>query len=54
MIELYKILTGKYDDDISNLLRTRDDSTTIGNKYKLYKTHSCHGKYEFTQRTVET
>ena len=26
MIELYKILTGKYDEDVSNLLRTRDES----------------------------
>ena len=25
-IELYKILTGKYDEDVSNLLRTRDES----------------------------
>ena len=27
MIELYKILTGKYDEDVSNFLRTRDEST---------------------------
>ena len=30
MIELYKILTGKYDEDVSNLLRTRDELTTRG------------------------
>ena len=28
MIELYKILTGKYDEDVSNFQRTRDESTT--------------------------
>jgi hypothetical protein len=36
MIELYKILTGKYDEDVFNLLRTRDESTTRGRQYKLY------------------
>ena len=36
MIELYKILTGKYDEDVSNVLRTRDESTTRGHQCKLY------------------
>ena len=36
MIELYKILTGKYDEDVLNLLLTRDESTTRGRQYKLY------------------
>ena len=40
MIELYKILTCKYDEDVYNFLRTRDGSTTRGHQYKLYKTHS--------------
>ena len=40
MIELYKILIGKYDEDVSNFLRTRDDSTTRGHQYKLYKTRA--------------
>ena len=55
MIELYNILTGKYDEDLSNLLRTRDESTTRGHQYKLYKSHSRLDirKYSFTQRTVE-
>ena len=55
MIELYKILTGKYDEDVSNFLQTRDESTTRGHQYKLYKSHSRLDirKYSFTQRTVE-
>jgi hypothetical protein len=55
MIELYKILTGKYDEDVYNFLRTRDVSTTRGHQYKLYKSHSRLDirKYSFTQRTVE-
>jgi hypothetical protein len=55
MIELYKILTGKYDEDVSNFLRTRDESTTRDHQYKLYKSHSRLDirKYSFTQRTVE-
>ena len=55
MIELYKILTGKYDEDVSNFLRTRDESTTRGHQYNLYKSHSRLDirKYSFTQRTVE-
>jgi hypothetical protein len=40
MVELYKILSGKYDEDVSNLLQTRDESTTRGHQYKLYKSHS--------------
>jgi hypothetical protein len=53
IIYLYKILTGKYDEDVSNLLRTRDESTTRGHQYKLYKSHSRLDirKYSFTQRT---
>jgi len=53
LIELYKMLTGKYDEEVSNFLRTRDDSTTRGHKYKLYKTHSSLDvrKYSFTKRT---
>ena len=55
MIELYKILTGKYDEDVSNFLRTRDDSTTRGHQYKLFKTRARLDlrKYSFTQRTVK-
>ena len=55
MIELYKILTGKYDEDVSNFLRTRDDSTTRGHQYKLFKTRTRLDlrKYSFTQRTVK-
>ena len=55
MIELYKIPTGKYDEDVSNFLRTRDESTTRSHQYKLYKSHSRLDirKYSFTQRTVE-
>jgi hypothetical protein len=55
IIELSKILTGKYDEDVSNFLRTRDESTTRGHQYKLYKSHSRLDirKYSFTQRTVE-
>ena len=55
MIELYKILNGKYDEDVSNFLRTRDESTTRGHQYKLYISHSRLDirKYSFTQRTVE-
>ena len=55
MIEFYKILTGKYDEDVYNFLRKRDESTTRGHQYKLYKSHSKLDirKYSFTQRTFE-
>jgi hypothetical protein len=54
MIELYKVITGIYDEDVSNFVRTRDDSTRA-HKYKLHKTHSrlYVRKYPFTQIIVE-
>ena len=55
IIELYKMLTGKYGEEVSNFLRTRDDSTTRGHKYKLYKTHSSLDvrKYSFTKKNLK-
>lgn len=55
MIEMYKILSGKYDDDVSDFISPCTDSNTRGHHLKLYKTRSRLDvrKYTFTQRAVE-
>ena len=49
MIELYKIITGKYDSDCGLRLYIRSDivyaSITRGNKFKLVPKH-CNMTYE--------
>jgi hypothetical protein len=57
MIELYNILTGKYDEDLSNLLRTREMNqqqeainTICINHTQDWTLENTHA---FTQRTVE-
>ena len=49
MIEVYKILSGKYDSDVAPVLIT-NDSVTRGNKYKLFKHSFRHDirKFSFT------
>ena len=56
MIEVYKILTKKYDEQVANFLPLRVDSNTRGHNFKLYKDRSRLDirKYSFTQRTVDT
>jgi len=53
MIEVYKILSGKYDSNVAPVLIT-NDSVTRGNKYKLFKHSFCHDirKFSFTCRIV--
>ena len=36
MIEMYKIMTGKYDRDVTDFIRM-SHSETRGHKYKIYK-----------------
>ena len=40
MIEMYKILTGKYDDDVSMFITPSNDSYTRGHHLKQYKSRS--------------
>ena len=49
-IEMYKILTGKYDDDVSTFITPSNDSYTRGHHLKLYKSRSRLDirKYTFT------
>ena len=49
-IEMYKILTGKYDDDVCTFITPSNDSYTRGHHLKLYKSRSrLHiRKYTFT------
>ena len=39
MVELYKIMTGKYDEDVTDFIELNDRETR-GHKYKIYKTQT--------------
>ena len=55
MIEVYKILTGKYDSSIHYSFTVNACSTTRGNKYKLFKGHARYDlrKYFFSKRVID-
>ena len=55
MIELYKILSGKYDPEVSNFMQLSDNTTTRGHDYKLFKvrTNLNVRKYSFVHRSVD-
>ena len=55
MIETYKIHTGKYDPEVSNFIKLREDSYTRGHKYKIYKYRPRLNvrKYSFCMRIVD-
>ena len=52
MIEVYKIVTGKYDTSLNYSLTFNTDSVTRGNRFKLAKEHVRYDvrKYFFTNR----
>ena len=54
MIEVYKIVSGKFGDDNFVNLETINENNTRGNGYKLFKRHSRYDirKYFFTNRVV--
>jgi len=54
MIEMYKILTGKYDVDVTPKVIRVYSSTTRGNVFKLDKSRAKNDlrKYYFTNRVV--
>ena len=54
MIEMYKILTGKYDVDVAPKVLRVYDSTTRGNMFKLNKSRAKYDlrKFYFTNRVV--
>jgi len=56
MIEVYKILTGKYDPTLPSILHRNINSTTGGNPLKLCTYHPQYDlcKYNFTVRVTET
>jgi len=37
MIELFKILTGKYDHEVSNFIQLKGESSSWGHNYKIFK-----------------
>jgi len=54
MIEVYKILTNKYDSRVNLFLEKQQDSITRGHSLKLVN-KSCHydlGKFSFAPRIV--
>ena len=56
MIEVYKIVTIKYETTVSPVLEYHTNTITRGNKYKL-RNQSFHydvRKYSFTPRIVNT
>ena len=55
MIETYKILSEKYDPEVSNFINLRDDSNTRGHIYKIYKSRARLNvrKYSFCMRIVD-
>ena len=56
MIESYKILSQKYDPEVSNFTKLREDSCTRGHKYKIFKNRFRLDvrKYCFCMRVVES
>jgi len=56
MIEVYKILTNKYDTNINLSFETQQDSRTRGHNLKLicHRHHYDLRKYSFTARIVNT
>ena len=56
MIETYKILSQKYDPEVSNFIKLREDSCTRGHKYKIFKNRSRLDvrKYSFCMRVVDS
>ena len=55
LIETYKILTGKYDQAVSDLFVMNSNQTTRGHKYKLFKKRPRLNsrKYSFCYRVVD-
>ena len=56
MIEVYKIVTNKYESAVLPVLEFHIDTITRGNKYKLLNQsfHYDVRKYSFTPRIVNT
>ena len=57
MIEMYKILSGKYDTEVTtNLIPLRRPGSTRGHERKIFKTHSRLNirKYSFVQRSANS
>jgi hypothetical protein len=56
MIELFKILTGKYDPEVSDFIQLKGESSTRGHNYKIFKI--CPRLniriYSFIHRSVDT
>ena len=54
MIEVYKILTGKYDKNLAPVLQLNEGSITRGNSLKLTTERSRYDvrKFSFTSRVV--
>ena len=54
MIEVYKILTGKYDVETTVSFKPNSDTITRGNRYKLYQGQVKYDlrKYFFSNRII--
>lgn len=55
MIEVYKTLSGEYDDCCNDKSQLRDEGLTRGNSEKIYKTRARVNvrKYAFASRAVD-
>ena len=55
MIELFKILSGKYDKEVSGFVKLNCESVTRGHSLKIFKEISRLDvrKYSFLQRSVD-
>jgi hypothetical protein len=56
IIELFKILTGKYDPEVSDFIQLKGESSTRGHNYKIFKIcpRLNNRKYSFIHRSVDT
>jgi hypothetical protein len=55
MIELFKILTGKYDPEVSDFIQIKGESSNRGHNYKIFKIRPRLNirKYSFIHRSVD-
>ena len=56
MIEMYNILCKKYDQDVTDFIELRSDTTRRGHSFKIYKICPRLNirKYSFIHRSVDT
>ena len=55
MIDIFKILTGKYDPEVSDFIQLKGESSTRGHNYKIFKIRPRLNirKYSFVHRSCD-